>query len=129
MRLKCWLPALLWMGLIFFLSSRSTLPGPDKAFWDILLKKIGHFTVFGILAWLYVLGLRSGQAATPRALWIALGMTLLYALSDELHQSYVPGRHARVTDWLIDAAGAMAALLMLLKRSRGFDREAPATQA
>ena len=128
MRLKCWLPALLWMGLIFFLSSRSTLPGPDEAFWNILLKKTGHFVVFGVLAGLYVLGLRGGQPATPKALWIALGLTLLYALSDELHQSYVPGRHAKVADWLIDAAGAITALLVS-KRIHGFDRGGPTVQS
>ena len=128
-RLKCWLPALLWMGLIFFLSSRSTLPGLNEAFWDILLKKIGHFVVFGVLAWLYVLGLRGGQAATPKALWIALGLTLLYAFSDELHQNYVPDRHAKVMDWLIDTAGAITALLVLRERIHEFDQGAPTVQS
>ncbi len=109
---KRWGAALLWMALIFFLSSRSTLPGPDDPLWNILLKKVGHFVVFGVLAWLYLRALRATHPASERDHGIAWGLALLYAASDEIHQAFVPGRTPSPTDWLIDLAGATVALLI-----------------
>jgi VanZ family protein len=116
--LASWCPALLWMGLIFFLSSRSTLPGMDKPLLDILLKKTGHFVAYGILAWLYFRALPGNKAAMSRKLWIAWGLVAIYALSDEIHQSFVPRRHPAFTDWLIDMVGAATALLLIQKAQR-----------
>lgn len=113
--IKVWGPSVLWMGLIFLLSSRSTLPGPDDPFWNILLKKVGHFVVYGALAWLYARALHRGAPWTSKKVWLAWGMAVLYAVSDEVHQGFVPGRNPRVTDVLIDAAGA--ATLLLLARA------------
>ena len=118
--IKAWGTPLLWMGLIFLLSSRSTLPGPDNPLWDILLKKAGHFVVYGVLAWLYARALhRDAPLLTAKSLWAAWGMAVLYAITDEVHQGFVPGRHPRFTDWLIDAGGA-ATTLLLARAVRGF---------
>jgi VanZ family protein len=107
------------MGLIFFLSSRPDLPQAPGALWDLLIKKAAHFAVFGILAGLYILGMGHGEVATRRMFWLALLWTALFAASDEIHQAFVPGRHARVMDWSIDMAGA-AVTLLTLWRVRGF---------
>ncbi len=101
--IRRWGPPLAWMTLIFILSAQPSLPGPTDTFWDTLLKKTGHFVVYAVLARLY---LRAMNAGGKRGRWMAWGLAVLYAASDELHQSFVPGRHARLTDVLIDAAGA-----------------------
>ncbi len=101
--LRRWGPPTAWMTLIFILSAQPSLPGPPDAFWDTLLKKTGHFVAYAVLARLY---LRAMNVRGNRRRWIAWGLAVLYAISDEIHQSFVPGRHARLTDVLIDAAGA-----------------------
>jgi VanZ family protein len=71
--------------------------------------------LFGVLAilWVRVLGER------PRAWLIALALTAVYALSDELHQSFVPGRVADPLDLLCDGFGALLALSLWAWWRRG----------
>ncbi len=109
--LRAWGPVLAWMGLIFYLSAQPKLPGPASPFWNILLKKIGHFVVYGVLAWLVLRALSRTEYVT-RQRWIAWGFAVLYAISDEFHQSFVPGRHPKGLDLLIDACGAATVLLI-----------------
>jgi len=59
----------------------------------------------------------NGSGVSRPALWAFL-IALLYALSDEYHQSFVPGRHPDPLDIVTDLAGAAAALLWLSRRSR-----------
>jgi VanZ family protein len=107
-----WVPALLVMAVIFALSAT---PGPDLpnfGFWDTLVKKGGHFIGYAILASAYLYGL-SNQKGGPRVRPYILAFTLaiLYAVSDEYHQSFVPGRHPSWVDaFLIDGSGAALAL-------------------
>ncbi|MFC2037130.1 VanZ family protein [Chloroflexota bacterium] len=97
-----WLPVVLWMGLIFFLSDQPDLPHPDSDWLGALTSIGAHMFVFGVLAmlWARALGER------PRALLLALLLTMLYAAFDEFHQSFVPGRTADPFDILSDGAGA-----------------------
>jgi VanZ family protein len=106
--LSRWLPPLLWMGLIFYLSAQPDLPSAREAWLDLLLKKGGHAAVYAVLAILFQRALGWG-----RSRWLPWPLVILYAVSDELHQSLVPGRHARASDVLIDALVAGIALLML----------------
>ena len=113
-----WLAVIGWMALIFFLSSQPQLPSPPDPLADLIFKKGAHFTVYAVLAvlWLRVLPPSRWTWALP---W---GFTVLYAASDEWHQSFVPGRHPQPTDVLIDAAGATAGLLLFwwqLRRLEG----------
>lgn len=103
-----WLPLAVWMGLIFYLSAQPELPGPDNDRLGELLRSGGHAFVFGVLAilWARVLGQRRW------ALVLAFALTMVYALSDEFHQSFVPGRHPDLWDVACDAAGAVMALLL-----------------
>lgn len=55
----------------------------------------------------YLHGLGSGR----KAAWLALGLCILYAASDEFHQSFVPGRGPRVMDIGIDTLGSLVGLL------------------
>ncbi len=110
--LRAWGPVLMWMGIIFYLSDQPNLPGPESPFWNILLKKLGHFIVYGVLAWLTLRALSWGREPTARQRWVAWGIAVLYAISDELHQGFVPGRHPKVLDLFIDACGAGTVLLI-----------------
>jgi len=103
-----WLAVALWMALIFALSAQSKLPTAPDPWLDFLFKKSAHFTVFGTLAVLIWRALEW----RPRGWRWAWLLTVVYACSDEWHQSFVAGRHPQVTDVLIDACGAATALLL-----------------
>jgi VanZ family protein len=111
-----WLAVALWMGMIFAFSAQSRLPSAPQPWLDFLFKKGAHFTVFAVLAAL----LWRALEWRPRAWMWAWPLTVIYAISDEWHQSFVSGRHPQATDVLIDACGAATALLlawMILRRS------------
>ena len=92
--------ALLWMGLIFYLSSQPQLPSLE-GWWDMLFKKTAHLGAYAVLGWLYAQGW--GQGRPWWQPWLA---AVLYAASDELHQAFVPGRHPWAVDVVIDGLGA-----------------------
>jgi VanZ family protein len=100
-----WLPAVAWMALIFWFSSQPDLPRPPGDLLNLILRKSAHFAVYGVLALAYVYALGGW-----RRRWLALVLAILYAISDELHQSFTPNRYPTATDVLIDSAGALAAL-------------------
>ena len=105
--LLLWLPALLMMATIFGFSS---IPGsklPNFGSMDLFVKKGGHLLGYGLLALAYWAGLRFNR----RRWCVALLLAVTYALSDEFHQSFVPGRHPSLVDALcIDGSGAAIAL-------------------
>ncbi len=103
-RLLLWLPVVLWAGLIFALSSVPDL-GTGLGTWDLVLRKIAHFCEYAVLGGLLL-------RALGREL-VAVAAGALYAASDELHQHFVPGRHAAFRDVAIDAAGVVAGVLLL----------------
>ncbi len=110
--IRRWLPAILWMGLIFFLSSRSDLPRASVAWLELLWKKGAHVGAYAILAILYERAL----AMPERGKVIALMLSVLYAISDEYHQSFTPGRTPAASDVLIDTIGATLGLYLILPR-------------
>jgi|YNPBryBLVA2012_1023415.scaffolds.fasta_scaffold00604_5 VanZ family protein len=110
--LNRWGPPLAWMGLIFFLSSQPDLPSAPEAWLDLLLKKGAHALAFGVLAWLYLRALRGPAAPSDRLRLLSLALAVVYAISDEAHQSFVPGRTPRAADVLIDTLGAVSVLLL-----------------
>jgi VanZ family protein len=105
-------PALLLMGLIFFLSAQSSLPKTETDF-DIALRKLAHMTEFGLLWLLWLRALRP-STTIHRAAFIALGICVAYAISDEFHQSFVADRHPSPFDVAIDTAGMGVAVAVWL---------------
>ncbi len=113
-----WIFPLLWMALLFFLSAQPDLPYAPGPWADTLIKKIGHAVVYGVLAWLYLRALRwqlenrhsDGTQTVLRLL--SAGLAVAYALSDEYHQTFVPGRNGNLFDVMIDGVGACAAMLL-----------------
>lgn len=111
---EAYIPLLSWALLIFFISSQQTLPGVDISILDYLTKKIGHMTVYAILYLLTVKTLYFHLDEKHRKYWyIPLIICLLYAMSDEFHQSFVPNRSASVRDLGFDMLGAS---IMFLKQ-------------
>jgi VanZ family protein len=108
---RLWVPVVLWAGLIFTFSSIPSL-NTGLGIWDLVLRKLAHAAVFAVLA---VLLLRALGRVLPAFL-----ATSAYAVTDELHQSFVSGRQASVRDWAVDTAGAAIGLLiaMSLRRRR-----------
>lgn len=95
-------PPLLLMAVIFTLSAQPNL-GTGLGVWDTILRKGAHMAEFGLLWWLW------WRAFDRRPYLWATVITLAYAASDELHQSFVSGRHGSPVDWLIDACGVVIA--------------------
>ena len=109
-----YVPPLALMAVIFVLSAQSSLPQVESDL-DVVLRKAAHMAEFGLLwaLWRQVL-----PGATARAALLALGITLAYALTDELHQSFVPGRHPSPFDVAIDAAGVGVAVALWAGHAR-----------
>jgi VanZ family protein len=97
------------MGLIFVLSSLPADRLPDFGTVDFLIKKGGHATGYALLALAYFFALPPRLSPGYRAV-TALTMALLFALSDEYHQSFVEGRTSSLRDVAIDGGGALIAL-------------------
>ncbi len=108
-----WLPALLIMGAIWWLSSSPDTPGPPLPHprdWA------AHFTAY--LALSFCLARATGRRG------LALVVAAWFGALDEVHQAFVPGREAGPTDWVFDVLGAWVGAWLAL-RGRGRERPAP----
>ena len=130
-----WLPAVLWMGVIFFMSAApGDISGEQSGLvvdllltlWrylsggapldpdtletlSFLVRKAAHMSEYAVLALLYRRALTQNGVSRPGSK--ALLLAALYACTDEIHQAFVPDRGPSPVDVLIDAAGASLGLL------------------
>lgn len=134
-----WIPFLIWASLIFAFStdafSSDNTAGilepvlrnmfPQLAAGDIgrihsLIRKFGHFSEYFLFARLLMRALRN-EIGAPR-IWrqhaLSILITILYAMSDELHQAFVPSRTASALDVLIDSIGGICGILSSYWRER-----------
>jgi len=98
-------PVLAYAILIYFLSSLTNFPEEIPSFFGF--DKIAHFLeyyFFGCLLYRWFSSMKRSRNRRS-ALWMTLVIGTIYALSDEWHQSFVPGRDASLWDALFDAAG------------------------
>jgi VanZ family protein len=102
-RARLWLPVVAWAAFIFGLSSVPDL-GTGLGGWDLVLRKIAHAAEYAVLGALLL------RATGRTGLAFALGA--LYAVSDEIHQSFVPGRLGSPLDVAIDAAGVAVGIAL-----------------
>ena len=105
-----WGPAVLVMAVIFIASA---IPGsglPAFGAWDLIVKKGGHMFGYALLASAYLHALNKGKDVTRRQFMGALCLAFLYAITDEFHQWFTPGRTPSVYDVLIDTFGAVFGL-------------------
>ena len=101
--LTVWLPVFAWAAVIFAFSSISSLSS-GLGEWDTVLRKCAHVTEYAVLA--FLLARAIGREAP------ALAAGVLYAISDEVHQAFVSGRHASPIDVAIDTVGLVLGLLV-----------------
>jgi len=102
--LSLWLPVVLWAAVIFAFSSIPSL-STGLGTWDTVLRKAAHMTEYAILG---ALLLRALGRELP-----ALFFGLAYAVTDEIHQHFVEGRHASPIDVAIDGAGVAIGIFVL----------------
>jgi VanZ family protein len=104
-----WIPALIWMILIFLLSSRQRIAVSEEYVVNFLIFKTLHIIEYAILFFFYVRGLHYPLGMTKWRFATAFVLAVLYAISDEVHQSFVPTREGKLRDVIIDAIGALLA--------------------
>lgn len=113
-----WALVLVYMAVIFWLSHQPSLPVPalfphqDKVF---------HFLEYLGLGFLLA-NCGPRVATRRRRFWLAFALASVYGISDELHQSFVPGRDSAALDWLADTAGGWVGAYLFLKWEGVFRR-------
>ncbi|MEK6640848.1 MAG: VanZ family protein [Nitrospirota bacterium] len=109
-----WLPAALYAGMIFYMSSQSH---PEEQLPSFLLKdvsdKVLHAVEYAVLGGFCYRAFRWGVngPVASYALLFAIVTASLYGVTDEVHQFFVPFRESSWLDWLADTAGATAGAL------------------
>ena len=118
-RVSTWGPAVLYLFLIYYISSQPQVgwatPYPDKLL---------HVSEYLVLAVLLARALNNGirRKASAALLLTAWGLCVAYAVTDEIHQMFVPGRSPDARDALADACGAALGLLTLQAAQRAWLR-------
>jgi MYXO-CTERM domain-containing protein len=136
---RYWLPPLLWMAGMFWLSTdtfaaertggllwpvlRVLAPRVTDAQYALLhfgIRKAAHGTEYAILAFLLLRAFRGGVAEAWHWRWATLSLLMIaaHALLDEYHQSFTQSRTGSVSDSVIDMSGGLAALVLLWLRRR-----------
>ncbi|MBE6800961.1 MAG: VanZ family protein [Ruminococcaceae bacterium] len=86
---------------------------------QFIVRKTAHFTLYGVLGGLAFLSVITYTSVPfPLRTAISAAICLLYAISDEIHQIFVPGRSGEIRDVCIDFAGSILAILILVLLSR-----------
>ncbi len=109
-----WIPAFLLMLGIFVLSSIPSNSMPSFGILDLLVKKGSHMLGYGLLTLAFLYGLNKNDSKVQG---VAILLAVLYALTDEWHQSYVPGRFGSFWDVGIDGVGSLLSVFLNRKYS------------
>jgi VanZ family protein len=101
-----WVAVTVYAGAIFLASSTPHPLGIERL--PPFVDKVVHALVFGGLSFTVWMALRGSapEASTTRLSLLAIVMTTLYGVTDELHQSFVPGRSMEMLDLAADVGGA-----------------------
>ena len=105
-------PAIAWLTAIFIQSSMSHLAAPDLGF--DMQDKFFHVIEYAILGYLLrrALLFQNNNFIRNNAGWLTIVFGALYAISDEIHQSFVPGRFAGADDVIADVIGVSLVVLI-----------------
>lgn len=112
-------PLVILMGTIFFLSH---LPGSELQLVEIpMFDKFAHGVVYGLLAGaaLYAVPPEIRRARPQRTALMIMFFCVAYGISDEFHQSFVPGRETSLGDLAADSVGAAVVILLWLRFRSG----------
>ena len=75
--------------------------------YDFWIRKTAHLTIYLVLGFLIISLLKEYTTIDRKSIIIACIISILYAISDEIHQSFVPGRSCELRDILIDSTGSI----------------------
>lgn len=144
-----WCPVVLWMALIFAFSAQPAdesaalsdgivevivdkvisnfdqlTPGEQEALssqWSFIVRKTAHAFVYTVLGVLTAFALSQTKTNGKCQMITAMSICFIYAMSDEFHQLFVPGRSGEIRDVLIDSTGAFLGILFftLLSKRKG----------
>ena len=103
------------MALIFCLSAQPSLPSPEERWLDFVFEKSAHTFEFAVLALLCLRALAIERSESWRSVGVAIVLAGLFAVSDEFHQLYVPGRSSDWSDLLFDLLGVGAGVWLWLR--------------
>lgn len=144
-KVSSWCAVVVWMAVIFYLSHQpgsesSHLSGGVLEFiqtfiplvdlstneWiHTLVRKGAHLSAYLILGALFMIALHhSDQGRLGKRAIVAFLCCFLYAISDEVHQLFIPGRSGQATDVLIDSLGAAIGIALYLAISKVRRRKA-----
>jgi VanZ family protein len=106
-----YLPWLAIMAAIFIFSSIPELIIVEESIFDLIFRKLAHIFVFFLL---FTTSYRLfKREKVKKVLFWAVVFTIIYAISDEYHQSFVFGRVGAISDVLVDSLGVLSAYLLL----------------
>lgn len=115
-KLYFWLPAAACMAIIFILSSRQRIAVSEEYVWNFVVFKTLHMIEYAVLFTLLFRAFLAGEKNDKKtALKKAFTFAILYAISDEVHQTFVPTREGTLRDVFIDTAGIGLMYLILKK--------------
>jgi VanZ family protein len=101
------LPAIIWMSIIFYFSSGSTSAVPGDSTIRFLILKTFHLIEYAVLYFCFFIAFNNSKKS--------IFTSYLYAITDEIHQSFTPGREPRFTDTLIDLTGILIGFYLIKK--------------
>lgn len=120
-----WTLLILWMIVIFLFSNQAhsgdiTHNALENVFFNIqpawiidtlnfLIRKLAHITEYLILFFLIISLLKEYSLNDRKIILVSIVFCLIYAITDELHQSLIPGRTSTYKDVLIDISGVLIA--------------------
>ena len=116
MKLSYLIAAIIFTLLIIYLSSlpSGTLPGNGSAT-EQVLSNLAHIPAFALITflWLRAFMVKARQSKKALIYMVIIAGLCAFAVSDEIHQSYVPGRFASVTDFLLDVIGIVIGMVAI----------------
>ena len=113
--MRYWVPVILYAGLIFTISS---FPLPPPKVEIPFIDKLIHLIEYGILGFFFYRALRVSKLA-KQVFILAIIFSILYALSDEIHQFFIPGRKFDLWDLVADSLGVVFVALYLKRKQKG----------
>ncbi len=81
-------------------------------FWDHLVRKLAHFSIYSLLGFCCCNACYSTFFQLKKSFGFSLLAGSLYAVSDEIHQFFVPGRSCQLSDMVLDSCGVMFGILL-----------------
>jgi VanZ family protein len=106
---SAWGPAAVWAAVLFLLSA---IPVTDDVSWLPINDKVLHVAVYGVFGGTLAWGRFRSGVGWPHVVLVAVGV--LYGVSDEWHQAFVPGRTVSLLDWIADITGILVGYSVVL---------------